>query len=87
MPTRRVNFKAYKAYSACGKDCKVSFGSPARERLTKVTRRQGNSIFFKAGAVDCFEYHKHSISKTATKVYIQCDQLITAPEGPIRVAQ
>jgi len=55
--------------------------------LTKVARRQGNSIFFKAGAVDCFEYHKHSIRKTAAKVYIQCDQLITAPEGPIRVAQ
>ena len=87
MPTRRVNFKAYKAYSVCGNDCKVSFGSPARERLTTVTRRQGNSIFFKAGAVDCFECHKHCIRKTAAKVYIQCDQLITAPEGPIRVAQ
>ena len=55
--------------------------------MTKVTRRQGNSFFFKAGAVDCFEYHKHSIRKTAAKVYVQCDQLITAPEGPIRFAQ
>ena len=45
------------------------------------------NFLFKAGAVDCFEYHKHCIRKTAAKVYIQCDQLITAPEGPIRVAQ
>ena len=55
--------------------------------MTNVNAAAGQLNFFKNAAVDCLEYQKHSIRKTAAKVYVQCDQLITAPEGPIRVAQ